>query len=52
MRLTEVGLYLLETIEAQTTARGAPMPKMESELLLEGLEDTSENVPDRPFRPL
>ncbi len=49
VRLTEVGLYLLETIEAQT-ARGGPMPKMESELLLEGLEDTSENVPDRPFR--
>lgn len=51
VRLTEVGLYLLETIEAQT-ARGTPMPKMESEILLEGLEDTSENVPDRPFRPL
>lgn len=51
MRLTEVGLYLLETIEAQTS-RGAPIPKMESELPLEDLEDTSENVPDRPFPPL
>jgi hypothetical protein len=51
VRLTEVGLYLLETIEAQT-ARGGPMPKMESELLLEGLEDTSENVPDRSVHPL
>ena len=51
VRLTEVGLYLLETIEAQT-ARGATKPKMESELLLEGLEDSSENAPDRPFRPL
>lgn len=51
VRLTEVGLYLLETIEAQTS-RGAPIPKMESELPLEDLEDTSENVPDRPFPPL
>ena len=45
MRLTEVGLYLLETMEAQTPRR-VRMPKMESEQLLERLEDTSENVPD------
>ena len=43
LRLTELGLYILETIEAETS-HGADVRKTQSELPLESSEDTSKKA--------